>query len=126
MNIEPNKSNDITLLNKQKIKDENIINQHNTDEFIEPIKKYIKTSTSSNDSIISNVPDLPKKNKLKCAECCVKLNITNNVECNCGKILCYTHRYHNAHKCNYDYKSEGINNLKKQLVQVSGDKLEKI
>ena len=105
MNIEPNKSNDITLLNKQKIKDENIINQHNTDEFIEPIKKYIKTSTSSNDSTISNVPDLPKKNKLRCAECSIKLNITNNVECNCGKILCYTHRYHNAHKCNYDYKT---------------------
>ena len=111
MNIEPNKSDDVTLLDRQKITDENILNQHNTDEIFEPIKKYIKPSTSSNDSndstdsIVSNVPELPKKNKLKCAECNIKLNIINNVECKCGKILCYTHRYHNTHKCNYDYKT---------------------
>lgn len=126
MNIEPNKSNDITLLDKQKIKDENIINQHNTDEFIEPMKKYIKTSISSTDSIISIVPELPKKNKIRCAECNIKLNITNNIECNCGKILCYTHRYHNTHKCNYDFKTIEREKLTMQNQKVVHNKITKI
>ena len=121
MNIEPTKSNDITLFDKQKITDQNI-----TDEFNEPTKKYIKTSTSSNDSIISTIAELPKKNKLKCAECNIKLNITNNVECNCGKILCYTHRYHNTHKCNYDYKTIEREQLAKQNQKVVHDKVIKI
>jgi len=121
MNIEPNKSNDITLLNKQKIEEQNI-----TDEFIEPTKKYIKTSTSSNESIISTIADLSKKNRMKCAECNCKLNITNNVECNCGKILCYTHRYHNTHNCNYDFKTKERENLAKLNQKICFEKVIKI
>lgn len=121
MNFEPTKSNDITLLDKDKI-NKDIIELENN----EPTKKYTKTSTSSSESLVSLVPELPIKNKLRCGECNKKLNMTNNVECNCGKILCYTHRYHNTHKCNYDFKSIEREQLAKQNQKVVLDKVIKI
>ena len=124
MNIEPNKLNDIELLNKEKLNEK--LNKNIELENYEPTKKYIKTSLSSIVSIVSLIPELPKKNKLKCAECNTKLNITNNVICNCGKILCYTHRYHNTHKCNYDFKAIEREQLAKQNQKIVHDKITKI
>jgi len=44
--------------------------------------------------------------KTICAKCNIKLNITNRVDCDCGKILCYKHRYYTEHSCTFDYKEK--------------------
>jgi predicted nucleic acid binding AN1-type Zn finger protein len=77
-----------------------------------------------NKNVVSEKKQVMPK-RCECDGCNKKLVLTD-FACKCEKYFCSTHRYVNDHKCNYDYKSEGINNLKKQLVQVSGDKLEKI
>jgi predicted nucleic acid binding AN1-type Zn finger protein len=77
-----------------------------------------------NKNVVSeNKRVIPKK--CECDGCNKKLMLTD-FACKCEKYFCANHRFMDNHKCNYDYKSEGINNLKKQLVQVSGDKLDKI
>jgi hypothetical protein len=71
-----------------------------------------------------NTPSV--KNIIKCAECNKRLNITNNIECKCKKILCYQHRYYNTHNCNYDFKTEERKKLSETLVKITHDKIIKI
>lgn len=124
MIIEPNNSNSVQLLDKAKIND-----PKNVDDILDPQKKYINslnTILNESNDIIKSLTELPKKNKLRCAECSCRLNITNNVVCNCGKTLCYTHRYHNTHKCDYDFKTKERENLAKLNPKVCADKIIKI
>ena len=67
--------------------------------------------------------EMPKR--CECVGCNKKLVLSDRM-CKCKKYFCMSHSFSDTHKCEYDYKSEGINNLKKQLVQVNGDKMEKL
>ena len=44
--------------------------------------------------------------------------------CKCKNVYCSQHIQ--DHRCTYDYKSENITSLKKQLIKVDFDKLERI
>ena len=44
--------------------------------------------------------------------------------CKCKNVYCSEHMQN--HRCTYDYKSDNITTLKKQLVKVDFDKLERI
>lgn len=66
------------------------------------------------------------KNRMRCTECNVKLNISNSIICKCEKILCYKHRYQTEHKCNFDFKTSDRNNLAKSMIKIENDKVIKI
>ncbi len=78
---------------------------------------------TKSDSLIEVKKIIPKR--CECIGCNKKLVLSDRM-CKCKKYFCMSHSFSDTHKCEYDYKSEGINNLKKQLVQVSGDKIEKL
>ena len=44
--------------------------------------------------------------------------------CKCKNVYCSEHMQN--HRCTYDYKSDNITTMKKQLVKVDFDKLERI
>lgn len=81
-------------------------------------------STEKNVNVVPEASK-PMPKKCECVGCKSKLMLTD-IKCKCEKFFCSRHRYADDHKCGFDYKSDGINNLKKQLVCVSGEKLEKI
>ncbi|XP_052121705.1 uncharacterized protein LOC113208232 isoform X3 [Frankliniella occidentalis] len=67
---------------------------------------------------------LPKKQR--CCQCRKKLTISNNYLCRCQKLFCSTHRYSEAHNCNYDYKEEGRKLLLQENPQVKAEKIVKM
>jgi len=67
--------------------------------------------------------DVPKRCQLD--GCKIKLKLSD-YKCKCDMIYCTSHRYPEIHKCTYDFKLEGIRNLEKNLIQVIGQKIEKI
>ena len=84
----------------------------------------IYSPSVENKNVVSEKkPPMPKR--CECDGCNRKLMLTD-LKCKCNKYFCMSHRYMDDHKCSYDYKSEGINNLKKQLVKTIGSKLESI
>jgi hypothetical protein len=50
----------------------------------------------------------------RCEHCNKKLGITE-YKCKCDKLFCITHLQPEIHTCSYDYKSQGVSLLKKQL-----------
>lgn len=74
--------------------------------------------------IISDIKT--EKNVMRCSECNKKINITNSIECQCKKLLCYKHRYQTEHACNFDFKTKERNILAKSLVKIENDKVIKI
>jgi predicted nucleic acid binding AN1-type Zn finger protein len=64
-----------------------------------------------------------KSEKIRCAKCNIKLNITTSIECKCGQKLCYQHRYFNEHDCNIDYKERERKILEKNNQKVVADKI---
>ena len=63
------------------------------------------------------------KPKMRCGECSVKINITNSIRCECGKDLCYKHRYFNEHSCTINYKEKDRKILEQQNQKVVNDKV---
>lgn len=62
----------------------------------------------------------------RCEQCKKKLGLLG-IKCKCGKDLCITHIAYEAHTCSFDYKSEAIERLKKDIdVGKLNEKLEKI
>jgi hypothetical protein len=66
------------------------------------------------------------KPKSRCGECNTKVNITNSIECKCGKLLCMTHRHFNSHSCSIDYKEMDKKILEKNNPKVVAEKIIKI
>jgi hypothetical protein len=60
---------------------------------------------------------------MRCDECNVKINITNSIQCGCGKDLCYKHRYFNEHSCTINYKEKERKILEQQNQKVICDKV---
>jgi AN1-type zinc finger and ubiquitin domain-containing protein 1 len=84
----------------------------------------LSPSSEPNKKVVTEVKrEMPKR--CECVGCNKKLILSDRM-CKCKKYFCMSHCFSDNHKCEYDYKSEGINNLKKQLVHVSGHKFEKI
>jgi len=64
-----------------------------------------------------------EKSKMRCATCNMKLTITNSIDCECGKKLCYKHRYFNEHSCTIDYKEKDRKILELNNKKVVADKI---
>jgi hypothetical protein len=50
--------------------------------------------------------------KNRCEQCKKKVGIIG-LKCKCNKLFCVSHLQAELHGCNYDYKKEGQENLKK-------------
>ena len=59
-------------------------------------------------------------------EACKTKLMLSDFACKCSNFYCSQHRYSESHKCTFDYKSQGVKLLEKQLVQVSGSKVDKL
>jgi predicted nucleic acid binding AN1-type Zn finger protein len=88
------------------------------------LSKFLSPSTESNNNVVSEVKrEMPKR--CECEGCKKKL-ILADIKCKCNKYFCSMHRFANNHKCEFDYRLDGINILKKNLIEVKGTTLEKI
>lgn len=70
-----------------------------------------------------NILIMIEKSKMRCATCNMKLTITNSIDCECGKKLCYKHRYFNEHSCTIDYKEKDRKILELNNKKVVADKI---
>ncbi len=66
--------------------------------------------------------DRDMEQKLKCHICNKKLGF-NSFSCKCDKVFCSKHRYPETHKCDFDFKSDGKNELKKTLIKIEPHKI---
>ena len=57
-------------------------------------------------------------------QCKAKLLLTDT-SCKCSGFYCMTHRHAETHKCTFDFRATGANDLGKRLVAVTGTKLER-
>lgn len=65
------------------------------------------------------------KKKNRCAECSKKVGLTG-FECRCGGMFCPVHRYSDMHKCSFDYKQMGADEIRKNNPAVRGEKVQKL
>jgi hypothetical protein len=72
---------------------------------------------------LKSEPKRPKRCQM--AECKQKLTLTDSA-CKCSGVYCMKHRHAETHSCAFDYKGEGMNKLKAQLVEAKGVKVENI
>lgn len=55
--------------------------------------------------------------KTRCAlDACNKKCTILDMDCQCGKKYCVLHRLPETHKCDFDYKTQGRIELRKQLI----------
>ena len=57
--------------------------------------------------------------------CKVKLMLAD-FACRCSGFYCSSHRFSEAHKCSFDYKTQGLDTLAKQMQAVVGKKVDKL
>lgn len=67
----------------------------------------------------------PSKASNRCLECRKKLGLTG-FKCKCGEMFCGTHRYAEAHKCTFDYKTAERAKLAESNPLVQAAKVQKI
>ena len=48
------------------------------------------------------------------------------VDCRCGGVYCWEHRYSDKHNCEFDYKEMGQEQIRKNNPVVVGEKIQKI
>ncbi|RWS31699.1 AN1-type zinc finger protein 6-like protein, partial [Leptotrombidium deliense] len=88
-------------------------------------------SPSSVQSVdVSSTSETPKtdekqKKKTRCTHCKVKVGVIG-FPCRCGGVFCANHRYANEHKCNFDYKELGAEEIRKSNPKVVGEKIKKL
>lgn len=84
------------------------------------------TPTLSNDN--NNNGDCDTINTRNDARCfsCNKYTGLLGFSCKCGFKYCGLHRYPEQHNCNFDYKQSDRQKLAQQLVNVNGNKINKI
>ncbi|OQV17663.1 putative Zinc finger A20 and AN1 domain-containing stress-associated protein 6 [Hypsibius exemplaris] len=61
----------------------------------------------------------------RCKECNKKLGLTG-YKCRCGGSFCGQHRYSDVHKCGFDYRTMGTDEIRKNNPVVKGDKIQKL
>lgn len=67
----------------------------------------------------------PSKGSTRCLMCRKKLGLTG-FKCKCGEMFCGQHRYAEAHKCTFDYKSAERAKLAENNPLVQAAKVQKI
>ncbi|XP_055341407.1 uncharacterized protein LOC129590279 [Paramacrobiotus metropolitanus] len=85
-----------------------------------PNNKEASSRSSSNESRTG-----PGRSINRCKECNKRVGLTG-VTCRCGGLFCAIHRYHDAHKCPFDYRSLGTEEIRKNNPVVRGDKIKKL
>lgn len=65
-----------------------------------------------------------QEKKTRCWICNKKVGLAG-FECRCGYIFCAQHRYAEQHNCDFDFKTTGRDQLRKQNLKVVADKLDK-
>lgn len=70
-------------------------------------------------------PGSASKQTNRCKECRRKVGLTG-YQCRCGGTFCSTHRYSDIHKCDFDYKQMGTEEIRKNNPLVKGDKIRKL
>ncbi|KAL5219552.1 hypothetical protein ABZP36_020236 [Zizania latifolia] len=69
--------------------------------------------------------DAPKLPSNRCLSCRKKVGLTG-FKCRCGDTFCSVHRYADSHKCTFDYKQAGREQIAKQNPLLKADKITKI
>ncbi|KAF0915569.1 hypothetical protein E2562_036754 [Oryza meyeriana var. granulata] len=69
--------------------------------------------------------DTPKPPSNRCLSCQKKVRLTG-FKCRCGGTFCSMHHYADSHKCTFDYKQAGREQIAKQNPLVKADKITKI
>ncbi|CAM0876755.1 unnamed protein product [Alopecurus aequalis] len=67
----------------------------------------------------------PKPPSNRCLSCRKKVGLTG-FKCRCGDTFCSMHRYADAHKCTFDYKQAGREQIAKLNPVIKADKITKI
>lgn len=82
---------------------------------------------SDTESITTNSDgsDTEKSRKHRCRICKKKVGLTG-FHCRCGGLFCSTHRYSDKHDCQFDYKQQAQDELRKSNPVVTGEKIRKI
>lgn len=83
----------------------------------------LSTDISSNE--VADLPASQQKKPNRCFQCHKKVNLMG-FSCRCGHVFCTTHRYSEAHNCQYDYREEAQEEIRKANPVVVAKKVEKI
>ena len=99
---------------EEKSQDEDKEDQNINDQIQSNPKHRQKKVSESKDNVI----------KIVCAldECGKKIKLVDRHECRCGKIYCTAHRHSFDHKCTFDYKSFGKEQIQKANTKIEGNK----
>jgi len=121
LNSSINTSKDIISKDENKIKTEllDIKNSNNNSNDNDDNNQISTSSTSTNKS---STPKKPKKRR--CGICKKKIGLTG-FDCRCGGLFCSTHRYSDSHNCNFDYKIDGREKIRKANPLVQDDKIDR-
>lgn len=69
--------------------------------------------------------DAGKKKKNKCQMCKKKVGLTG-FTCRCDGLFCSVHRYSNEHRCTFDYREHGAEEIRRNNPVIKGEKIQKI
>ena len=70
-------------------------------------------------------PESQKKKRSRCDTCHKKVGLTG-FTCRCKRLFCSEHQYPDEHKCDFDYKQLGREQLKKANPVVVAEKIKKL
>lgn len=90
---------------------------------VEEIKDEASSSVKDGKQVVEEEAQKPPSNR--CLSCRKKVGLTG-FKCRCGDTFCSMHRYADAHKCTFDYKQAGREQIAKQNPVVKADKITKI
>ncbi|XP_055932791.1 protein starmaker-like [Argiope bruennichi] len=84
-----------------------------------------EATTSSTTNQLKLRSDVGRRKKRKCFVCNKKLGLTA-FTCRCGGLYCSQHRYDKEHDCNFDYKSMGAEEIRKNNPLIVAEKISKL
>lgn len=86
---------------------------------------YSEASSINDADTSSPESEGAKKKKNKCQTCKKKVGLTG-FTCRCGGLYCSVHRYSNEHRCTFDYRELGAEEIRRNNPVVKGEKIQKI
>eukprot|EP01083_Nonionella_stella_P081405 224229_1 len=102
-------------------------------------KSKINEINESKEEIIANDSKNPKDKPLKkedikpkkkiqkkrhrCWNCRKKIPLAAQFECKCGYVFCSMHRFHDAHNCDYDWKTQHTKHLASKNPEIAAPKV---
>jgi hypothetical protein len=84
------------------------------------------TEAPSEASSTTEVAKKIKQNRCNVGSCKKKLRLAQQFKCRCEMVFCGTHRYPDAHECEFDHKQHNQDILRKANPVVSASKIDKI